>query len=173
MEVTFNLCRAQFLTLKDFDMDMFKNGTKIINEWGAIASYVADNASEIVVQAETNSNLNFTVLEKSQLKRYNFKMLPLFFVEDKPVYPGDVLYDTENEEHWHFTPGDEYPESYAEYLTWNKPKVKKEAWVNLYKTSMSCAGVDVGSVYSNEDKAKNGAVDKKSYIKTIRIEWEE
>lgn len=49
--------------------------------------------------------------------------------------------------------------------------IKKEGWVNMYKTMSG--GAQIGQVYSSKEEAESAAGDKSYYISTIKIEWEE
>jgi len=50
--------------------------------------------------------------------------------------------------------------------------VKKEGWVNLYKSNISDLMASTSHAYKTEEEAKDNAV-KRYYITTIKIEWEE
>lgn len=159
------LTEKQLDTLKDFDLDMFKKGTKIIayNFPYSTAEYVAEDACLVI--ARNNEGL-LCSLYKDCLETYGLKMLPLIFVEDKPVYLGDVLYCKDTKESVLITLED-FSEGDEEYLTWNKPKVKKEGWVNLYKKSDG--SVEAGAVFHTKGEAEffGGG------FTVLRIEWEE
>lgn len=147
---------------------MFKKGTKIVayNFPYSTAEYVAEDACLII--ARNNEGL-LCSLYKDCLETYGLKMLPLFFVEDKPVYPGDALYVKQYGEKWVVTLED-YTQFKPDWCTWNKPKVKKEGWVNIYKNSIGC--VSAGAVYPTKEEAEY-YIGGTNVIDTVHIKWEE
>ena len=48
--------------------------------------------------------------------------------------------------------------------------IKKEGWVNMYKTRSGAA--QIGQIYSSKEEAEMGRKDS-NYISTAKIEWEE
>ena len=48
--------------------------------------------------------------------------------------------------------------------------IKKEGWVNMYKTRSG--GAQIGQIYSSKEEAEMGRKDA-NYISTAKIEWEE
>ena len=48
--------------------------------------------------------------------------------------------------------------------------IKKEGWVNMYKTMSGAA--QIGQIYSSKEEAEMGRKDA-NYISTAKIEWEE
>ena len=48
--------------------------------------------------------------------------------------------------------------------------IKKEGWVNMYKTRSGA--VQIGQIYSSKEEAEMGRKDS-NYISTAKIEWEE
>ena len=48
--------------------------------------------------------------------------------------------------------------------------IKKEGWVNMYKTRSGAA--QIGQIYSSKEEAEMGKKDA-NYISTAKIEWEE
>ena len=48
--------------------------------------------------------------------------------------------------------------------------IKKEGWVNMYKTRSGAA--QIGQIYSSKEEAEMGRKDA-NYISTAKIEWEE
>lgn len=108
----------------------------------------------------------------------DIRMAPLCWVEERPVYKGDVL--------WHKIgnyfvtvehPGDaeyftcEKGTFEYRYLTWTQPKVKREGWVNIYRRSVYGQERAPDGVYATEQIANEGATNYR--IACIRIEWEE
>lgn len=120
---------------------------------------------------------------------------PLGYVENQPVYEGDVLYWNDNstrpglEKHIRrvndkgrflgiTTKGGELLYSggdiSAECLTWTKPKtkVKKEGWINIYPNSYATGELMTSQII---EPTKEAALKGKypNAVDTIRIEWEE
>lgn len=106
---------------------------------------------------------------------------PLCWVEDKPVYPGDVLYwkgAQTSHQRQPFTavavgglgdwvckhPSDDIYRLNESELTWTPPKVKQEAWLNIY----DCA---YASHWPTKETADTTASPDRRAC--IRIEWEE
>lgn len=60
-----------------------------------------------------------------------------------------------------------------------KPKVKKEGWVNVYRASKNLISTssdvheDTGHVYKDKDTAIENGWKFSTYIATAKIEWEE
>lgn len=50
---------------------------------------------------------------------------------------------------------------------------KKEGWVNLYRVEDPKYPIECGNVYDTEQKAKKLSEGDYSYVKTVKIEWEE
>ena len=48
--------------------------------------------------------------------------------------------------------------------------IKKDGWVNMYKTRSG--GAQIGQIYSSKEEAEMGRKDA-NYISTAKIEWEE
>lgn len=48
--------------------------------------------------------------------------------------------------------------------------IKKEGWVNMYKTRSG--GAQIGQIYSSKEEAEMGRKDA-NYISTAKIEWDE
>ena len=101
-------------------------------------------------------------------------LAPLCWVENKPVYPGDVLYGKSanirkplvvegTPENW----GCRYPDgSFCDFregeLTWTSPK--REAWLNVYPEALAY-------YYPTKEEADSNATPRR--LACIRIEWEE
>lgn len=107
----------------------------------------------------------------------DLRMAPLAWVEGRPVYKGDVLWLTIGDKSSItaecFDNGmicgtckEDGIGSDAEpiYLTWQKPKTKREGWMNCYE-------IGENYVYPTEGKANSQATH--SRIACLRIEWEE
>lgn len=105
---------------------------------------------------------------------YPYVMAPLAWVEGKPVYRGDVLYlkdmlgsikkfiatSFDGDKLWSNTGW--MP---LNLLFWQKPKTKREGWVNVYP------GDEVAGCYHNKETADEHCADDR--IACIKIEWEQ
>ena len=99
-----------------------------------------------------------------------YRMKPLAWVEGKPVYRGDSLYlegkpvvacKPADEIGW-MTCADGFHRNTKE-MTWERPKVKREGWTNIYG--------HMGSIYATEEAADNAATASRKAC--VRVEWEE
>lgn len=108
------------------------------------------------------------------------RLTPLTWVEDKPVYPGDVLWykrfkgckataigphtycESGGIEYLDGNDGKKYSADAAAF-TWTPPKTKHQVWLNLYPDG-SCG------VYSTEEHA-NARVVSPQTVRRL-IEWE-
>ena len=105
-------------------------------------------------------------------------LAPLCWVENKPVYPGDVLYrkepDTELrrqplivsgklEDWWCAHPNGAIYRLVESELSWTPHGVKREAWLNIYDSN--------AYHYPTREEADSNA--DPGRMACIRIEWEE
>lgn len=186
--------------LRKFDLEAAMNGEHVMVGYGnkfddcvyithhiePVKEYVFDVKDQgfIVVGASCTTTRAFTL--------DCVKMKPLAWVEGKPVYKGDVLYATggchkgtlvtaNGKKVFDGHNGDKYlPVKYGASdcanaaindLTWNKPKVKREGWLNIYKNGTTY-------LHDTEEEAVKGSVNyygkvALNFVTTIRIEWEE
>ena len=120
-------------------------------------------------------------------KESDYRMAPLAWVEGKPVYKGDVLYDRNGQkcvaksitlggtlESEETTLLRFFPE-----LTWNQPKIGREGWVNIVEAGIGCSRGNLGGwlirngdIFPTEEAAKTRAAHCGDVIATVRIEWE-
>lgn len=157
--------------LRPFDLEAAKRGDKICynDESGYVTTLcgpdpkgnIAYQSNGMVYVAHTNS----------------FKMAPLAWVEGKPVYKGDILYWKSVSNKWmnHVCDefdvdkflqrtGEEQGYIYANKLTWQKPKTKREGWVNIYRFNDT-------ALFADKKTADKNAISDR--IDCVRIEWEE
>ena len=109
----------------------------------------------------------------------HLRMCPLCWVEEKPVYKGDKLYDTSACENRGIVIAEGYEEGdllvkgygahYIGYLSWKQPKVKKTGWVNI---SSAHAGRKICSRVF-ETKAQAEKCQSRNHLACTFIEWEE
>ena len=100
-----------------------------------------------------------------------YRMKPLAWVEGRPVYHGDTLYfegkqvtacDPADNVGW-MTCRDGFHRD-TKKMTWEKPKVKKEGWINIYGDKGMC-------VHPTKEQAEKN---KSEGVKAcVKIHWEE
>ena len=93
----------------------------------------------------TDAKGNFPII--ALVKTYNGSETVLRLKEN-----GRFYNDTENSRDLFFAP------------------IKKEGWVNMYKTRSG--GAQIGQIYSSKEEAEMGRKDA-NYISTAKIEWKE
>ena len=93
----------------------------------------------------TNAKGNFPII--ALVETYNGNETVLRLNEN-----GHYYNDTENSSDLFFAP------------------IKKEGWVNMYKTRSGAA--QIGQIHSSKEEAEMGRKDS-NYISTAKIEWEE
>jgi hypothetical protein len=54
-----------------------------------------------------------------------------------------------------------------------KPKVKKEGWVNVYNRPDASLPPKLSNAYIDEASARKSAIKSDAYVDTVKIEWEE
>lgn len=175
--------------LRPFDLEAAKAGAKI-TDMGMIEHAFAAEAGPDGGMAVRDPQGNVFVMDLSEAR-----MVPLAWVEGKPVYPGDVLYwnDNSTKPGSKFTAGNRvlpeglvmgsstttkgatftYGGMYAAQLTWTLLKVKKEGWINVYPANGASQGAPIcgGCVHATKEKADRDAILDR--IACIHIEWEE
>lgn len=161
--------------LRPFDLEAAKLGEKICYfEDGQLATFVGlsdQDDDDLCVRWE--ETLNGVMKDKYAMIQITlFRMAPLAWVEGRPVYKGDVLYGLGNEKSgiakefgvffdnggrcgWH--------EDHLGF-TWQKPKTKREGWVNVYR-------FNAVELFNDKESAdKNAASDR---FDCVKITWEE
>ena len=174
--------------LRPFDLEAAKRGEKIafIGVELEPREFIAgpDSNGTIIIKDDTG--------QFQSSVSYPYVMLPITWVEVRPVYKGDVLYNPCFECNVVVTgpmrndiyistnrvdvnPSNPNGNSMLSELTWQKPKTKREGWVNMYRNRhglMPNAQLDNGKPFKSYDNAmQNGIHD--DYIGAIKIEWEE
>lgn len=174
--------------LRPFDLEAAKAGAPLFEIYmhrskvktdEEISTYIAgpNNLNEYVISYPTNGYMTYTDSIK------DVRMAPLAWVEGKPVYKGDVLYQYYVQDHKNrlVTISDTFTNGIGNYLTfteggnwamdgnvskltWNKPKVKKSGWMNCYKHSEN-------SVHPTKTRADLYAISSRTAC--IEIFWEE
>ena len=174
--------KKYYSLLRPFDLEAAKRGEKFafIGVELEPREFIAgpDSTGTIIIKDDTGQF-------QSSIS-YPYVMLPLTWVEGRPVYKGDVLYYKSDKESAIVVNGDSYSVSVETNdcgictecindLTWQKPKTKREGWVNLYSNRhglMPNVQLDNGKPFKSYDNAmQNGIHD--DYIGAIKIEWEE
>lgn len=175
--------------LRPFDLEAAKAGAKITDKTEIEHTFAAE-AGPDGDMAVRDPQGNVFVMDLSEAR-----MVPLAWVEGKPVYPGDVLYgnDDSTKSGSKFTAGNRVLPGgliagvsvvingpvyntggmHSGKLTWNPPKAKKEGWINVYSTSLASNARPrfVGKVHPTKSGADFDAGEDR--IACVRIEWEE
>lgn len=162
--------------LRPFDLEAAKAGAKI-TDMGMIEHAFAAEAGPDGNMAVRDPQGNVFVMDLSEAR-----MVPLAWVEGKPVYPGDVLYQNTPSLPGARTVVSGTAEGIVDHLgnwngiahlTWTPPKVKKEGWINLYSKKGMSKGMPVtgGQILPTKAVADNEAFDGR--VACVRIEWEE
>lgn len=175
--------------LRPFDLEAAKAGAKITDKTEIEHTFAAE-AGPDGDMAVRDPQGNVFVMDLSEAR-----MVPLAWVEGKPVYPGDVLYwnDNSTKSGSKFTAGNRVllgglidgvsvvidgpvyntGGMHSGNLTWTPPKVKKDGWVNVYPKS----GFSPDKAYCDSHiyPTKVVADDKALFdrVACVRIEWEE
>lgn len=150
-------------------------GEPVCDEYGAIVKYIGKH----------NDIVYFIYPNNAKMPLWNgadaLFMKPLCWVECKPVYKGDVLYHVSagrlviHDTH-HSSIDDLQTDQgpcHSSNLTWTKPRVKREGWVNVYAVSSieASASALTSHAYSTIERAHAGAGADR--LACVRIEWEE
>jgi hypothetical protein len=171
--------QKDYSLLRPFDLEAAKRGEKIC--WAENG----ETASEVFFLKSFVLPVFNICVENEQVGMFGedcyfqFKMSPLAWVEGSPVYKGDVLYNRLNDNKVvfdHMCAACNVESTF----TWQKPKTKREGWVNIVKTNYhgNCKEIrDVMirncSIYPDKESAKEWAVHCGDVIATVRIEWNE
>ncbi len=143
--------------LRPLTLDDIKPGTLVTRligdkevDWGEIVYGPVEKGQEFVANWKEDG---LVVHSLTSATTKNLHLTPLAWVEDKPVYPGDVLYGKwPDAEKGGYVVGDTLARGRfltddkgivltdsVERLTWTPPKAKHQAWVNLYPDGTACA----------------------------------
>lgn len=177
------MCKKDYSLLRLFDIEAAKRGEAIcFRSDGSKRIYMAgpDKTNLLCVEDPVDGRLVLAHVDK-------YRMAPLCWVKGKPVYKGDVLYYNgvgrgviagmetdglevlilyDNKPEW--GPTGAFPEN----LTWTPPKVKREAWVNVYKDSRASFRHDTREKADKAARTVNGIIDP-NRVACIHIEWDE
>ena len=63
-------------------------------------------------------------------------------------------------------------DSDSDLFMYEEPKVKKEGWINIYKSTLNTLYTYCEEIYASESAAEV-AVNKPHYLFTVKVEWEE
>lgn len=170
-----------FSLLRSFDLEAAKRGELVcFYTNGHKAKYFGESVhreGDLCIQwletVDCVESGKFAMLEANLLR-----MVPLCWVEGKPVYKGDVLWHTIGK---YFVTVENPIDAKAfrcekgtfgyQYLTWTPPKVKRDGWVNIYWTATDAYCARTSGVYPSESEATANA--QCGRIACVRIEWEE
>lgn len=173
------MCEKQekdYSLLRPFDLEAVLNGESICYSYSETKVYYItgpDAAGHIAYETQKNRLYTGHIDD--------FRMVPLCWVEGRPVYRGDgPLYDKYDGVKV-FAEGECNNGAQVRYggacigtdlLTWTPPKVKREGWVNVYKSIKSAV------IHLTKQEADmyatnyHGKIDP-DRVACIRIEWEE
>lgn len=150
--------------LRPFDLEAAKRGEKICTSYGNNAVFIGVKSDGRVVFEDQDQLYNYD--------EWNLRMLPLHWLKGKPVYKGDTIYYTEDGSK-HIV--DSFTGTYIlckhgfdefaihpDYASWEKPKVKKNYWVNLYD-------YEARIKHASRELADKGATNEYGDISPFRI----
>lgn len=140
--------------LRPFDLEAAKRGDRV--------SY-ADLSGDIIYLAGPDPKGIIAYQSKEMIytaPTHAFRMTPLAWVKGRPVYPFDVMYGKMSGRKFIVPNGVIYYDDF----TWEKPKTKREGWINIYPNT------NAFHYETKEDADRLSASDR---IACCRIEWEE
>lgn len=167
--------------LRPFDLEAAKRGEKLQTKHGDEREFVGGHSADGTICVAGKSG-QYYLEYPSELR-----MAPLAWVEGRPVYKGDVLYRKNiysmeviathissnslgSYLHFNGNGGNESLDSLCN-LTWQKPKTKREGWVNIYFTADTGPSKNTSHAYSTKEQAD--AMASSNCVACCRIEWEE
>lgn len=167
--------------LRPFDLEKAKQGEPIC--WylnSGLVRFIGITLKQEVVYENQDGFLCYATSNK-------IKMAPLCWLEDKPVYEGDILYrklpgTNEIQELTaqciEETYGDvfiqfglcnaEYADNRRQCLYWTKPKQKKQGWINVYPDDNQHIGLNTYTTKAFADLYAN----KITRIACVPFEYE-
>lgn len=160
--------KRDYSLLRPFDLEAAKAGEQPISK-GKVVRYVAGPDCTDRVCCENQNGFYF-------IPKRNLYAAPLAWVEERPVYKGDVLYvDGAPIEVTGGKDGEILSNLWSfdtKYLTWQKPKVKKSGWVNIYPSFGS------GCLHPSKEAADLASTQDylsidSGRVACIEIHWEE
>lgn len=173
------MCEKNYNLLRPFDLEAAKRGEAVtFKTVPRVLHYVSgpDVGGTVCVKDEGG--------QFGLYKHEYLRMAPLCWVEGKPVYKGDVLYDKETRIPYKYIAHsiDSYGRLRSDgttngtledpkYLSWTPPKVKREGWINIYKGNDTYEYVS-GDIHKTKSLA-DMRLASKDRIACIHIEWEE
>lgn len=179
--------------LRPFDLEKAKSGDRVCTYATTTAlRHVAgpDAGGRHVFEIVSNESPSKGFLTNPQ-EEPHLRMLPLAWVEGKPVYAGDTVWNTRGSKSGilvsHFDKGGYLagtnPErggtsmSRPDLLTWAKPKTTREGWVNVYSDPVrtDVHSAFVSHAFHTKELAEQhaGGFSDKKFLARIRVEWEE
>ena len=147
--------------------EIYMHGSKVKTD-EKIGTYIAgpNNHNEYVISFPTNGYVTYTDSIK------DVRMAPLAWVEGKPVYTGDTLYSPffksggYSQDGLFTVTGYRVSDGHSFYAaeisysaatlvsscSWNKPKVKKSGWLNIYPNN-DCSCMHPSKLAADTEKA--------------------
>ncbi len=171
-------------TAKHGDQLLMKNSFMELTDLTFIAMSINDSGRDRSVICENRDGIRYANISGLFIK-------PLAMVEGKPVYKGDSLYH-KNSKKFGRVDGVGSDSSYVKQtidgdsisldskisnLSWEKPKVKKTGWINIYNAKNCATGANQQPnevskhPFKTEQEADEGKIHDR--IACVQIEWEE
>jgi hypothetical protein len=175
--------------LRPFDLEAAKRGDVVCGSSGEITRFVGEsNSGDNIAICEYYMKVNGC--HGLTVGYFDFSVLrmePLAWVEDYPVYRGDLLYYLDSMAGWQefiaHDGGINGEEVYLQFeaamtgvyvknLTWKKPIKKKYVWLNIYHHPLGgdSGSFSTGLSYPTKELADENA--KLNRVACVRIELE-
>lgn len=164
--------------LRKLDFDKLKPGDALCDtlgrpDWIFVAG--PDTQNRVICQYKTTGTFN------NPISVDELRMVPLAWVEDRPVYCGDMLYHTDYGKitalasrasgQVLIAQGVERDlDLYIKGCTWEPVKIKREGWINIYESTASCRR-NSSHIYLCKEDADNVAAPDR--IACVPVTWEE
>lgn len=161
------MIKSQFDILRNFNLTEFKEGAPVVswNTPSVTFKYVCgpDSADNVIVKGSNDQYMLHNIYELECAK-----MSPFAWVENKPVYRGDILeycFDGETKEivvasfneHMHHIICTKNNSYYTEYLQWPSKFVTR--YINVYPNTTAQSGLV--RLYKSRDSADQSADDQR------------
>lgn len=166
--------------LRDFNLDEMLAGSKVCwrddGEEAIEAFFVNDHVIPVFKSNFLKTSPQCGCFNLKEANDY-LRMSPLGWVEEKPVYRGDVLYFRNNDTRDLNVMCNFYGDCYLvapdgetfdlnkniDQLTWEKQKIQKRGWMNKYESGISV-------VYPTKELAE---LSSRGQVKSVGISWVE
>ena len=147
--------------LHPFDLEKAKLGEAICTTDGELRDFIAEREKKLVTY-----NPKIGQFSVSHTAENLYYMMPLAWVEGKPVYKGDVLYRKEDNSKTTILNYTSHEISCLDdVFMWQKPKTRRVGWINIYAQKGNV------NIHHSKERADTCAGDTR--LACIKIEWEE